>query len=183
MTKYKLTDKAIKEKFYMLSDLTLGWINIKINEAIEEAEKNGAQKPTYTLVSLSRIVVSFKNPEMNKLFNIVGLYKFQVYDTDIEEEEELEEITTGVWYDVEDVIDGKYNLSEALDELYDVLACEASADNLEWADNFTANHRSYHVGYLDEDGDGYVLVEKGHEHRLEHFARIMFIPAETPEEE
>lgn len=36
MTKYKLTEKAIAEKFDMLCGLTIDMINLRVNEAIKE---------------------------------------------------------------------------------------------------------------------------------------------------
>ena len=183
---YKLTDKAIKEQFYMLSDFTIEMINDKVNAAIEDAEKNGAKKPEYMLVELSRIAVAFKNPEMNKLFDAVASYKFRVFFSDLEEEEfpkELKEITTGVWYDVSDILNDEYDLEEALDGAYDVLVCDKNADAMGLDDNFTSSSRNYDVGYLDEHVRGYVFVTKCHEYDLRGYDRLMFIPAETPEEE
>lgn len=183
---YKLTDKAIKEQFYMLSDFTIEMINDKVNAAIEDAEKNGAKKPEYMLVELSRILVVFENPEMNKLFDAVASYKFRVFFSDLEEEEcpkELKKITTGVWYDVSDILDDEYDLEEALENAYDVLVCELNFDEVDVVENFTANHRAYQVGYLVEDDDGYIFTSKCRGQDLGNFARLMFIPAETPEEE
>lgn len=185
MTKYKLTEKAIAEKFDMLSGFTINMINLRVNEVIEERVNNGAliPVPDRMIVELSRILVTFKDPDMNKLFSILNAYKFQVYSDDLEEEEfpkELKKITTGVWYDVEDIINWEYDIEDALEDAYDVMACEASADNMEYEDNFTGSHRAYRVGYLDSDG--YVLCSRGREFPLKAFVRLMFIPAETKEE-
>lgn len=188
MTKYKLTEKAIKEKFDMLCDFTIDIINLRVNEVIEERVKNGAliPVPDRMIVELSRIVVAFKDPDMNKLFSILNSYKFQVYSEDLEEEEEypkeLKEITTGVWYDVADIVNGEYDLEEALACSYDVLVCDKNADAIGLDDNFTSNSRTYDVGYLDENAHDYMFVTKGHEYDLRGYARLMFIPAETEEE-
>lgn len=183
MTKYKLTEKAIAEKFDMLSGFTINMINFRVNEIIEERVNNGAliSVPDLMIVELSRILVTFKDPDMNKLFNILNAYKFQVYSDDLEEEfpKELKKITTGVWYDVEDIINGEYDTEGAL---YDVMVCEASADNMEYKDNFTCRHRAYRVGYLDITDDGYVVRSRGQDFPLRAFVRLMFIPAETKEE-
>lgn len=183
MTKYKLTEKAIAEKFDMLSGFTINMINFRVNEIIEERVNNGAliSVPDLMIVELSRILVTFKDPDMNKLFSILNAYKFQVYSDDLEEEspKELKKITTGVWYDVEDIINGEYDTEGAL---YDVMVCEASADNMEYKDNFTCRHRAYRVGYLDINDDGYVFCSRGQEFPLRAFVRLMFIPAETKEE-
>lgn len=189
MTKYKLTEKAIAEKFDMLCGLTIDMINLRVNEFIAERVNNGAliPVPVCMIVELSRMDVVFKDPDMNKLFNILNSYKFQVYSEDLEEEEEfpkeLKKITTGVWYDVEDLLNGEYDFEEAIADAVDVLACEASAANLKYKDNFTGSHRKYRVGYLDSNGDGYFLYSHSEEFPLKNFVRLMFIPAETPEEE
>lgn len=189
MTKYNLTEKAIAEKFDMLSGLTINMINLRVNEIIEERVNNGAliPVPDRMIVELSRILVAFKDPDMNKLFSILNSYKFQVYSEDLEEEEEfpkeLKKITTGVWYDVEDLLNGEYDFDEAIDDAVDVLACEPSATNLKYKDNFTGSHRKYRVGYLDSNGDGYFLYSRSEEFPLKNFVRLMFIPAETPKEE
>lgn len=187
MTKYKLTEKAIAEKFDMLCGLTIAMINLRVNEVIEERVNNGAliPVPAHMIVELSRIDVVFKDPDMNKLFSILNSYKFQVYSDDLEEEElpkELKKITTGVWYDVEDIINGEYDIEDALEDTYDVMVCEASADGVEYKDNFTGSHRAYRVGYLDINDDGYALCSRGQEFPLKAFVRLMFIPAETKEE-
>lgn len=186
MTKYKLTEKAIAEKFDMLCGLTIHMINLRVNEVIAERVKNGAliPVPVRMIVELSRMDVVFKDPDMNKLFSILNSYKFQVYSEDLEEEEEeefpkeLKKITTGVWYD----INGEYDIEDALEYTYDVMVCEASADDMEYKDNFTGSHRAYRVGYLDINDDGYVLCSRGQEFPLKNFVRLMFIPAETKEE-
>lgn len=189
MTKYKLTEKAIAEKFDMLCGLTIYMINLRVNEVIAERVNNGALIPVpfCMIVELSRMDVVFKDPDMNKLFGILNSYKFQVYSEDLEEEEEefpkeLKKITTGVWYDVEDIINGEYDIEDALEDTYDVLVCEASADNMGYKGNFTGSHRKYLVGYLDSNGDGYFLYSRGDEFPLKNFVRLMFIPAETKEE-
>lgn len=186
MTKYKLTEKAIAEKFDMLCGLTIDMINLRVNEVIEERVNNGALIPVphCIIVELSRIDVVFKDSYMNKLFSILNSYKFQVYSDDLEEEfpKELKKITTGVWYDVEDIINGEYDIEDALEDTYDVMVCEASADGMGYRDNFTGSHRAYRVGYLDIDDDGYVLCSRGQEFPLKAFVRLMFIPAETKEE-
>lgn len=182
---YKLTDKAIKEKFYMLSDFTIGRLNASINAYMERAEKDESLNINYFAVKLSKIVVAFKNPEMNKLYDAIASISFSICYDYLEEEhpKELKEITTGVWYDVSDILNDEYDIEEALEESYDVLVCENDAEYIGLDDNFTANHRSYQVGYLDKDDYGYSLVSKSNQHALSNFARIMFIPAETPEEE
>lgn len=184
MTKYKLTDKAIAEKFDMISGFTIDMINFKVNEIIEERANNGAliSVPDLMIVELSRIFVTFKDPDMNKLFSILNAYKFQVYSDDLEEEfpKELKKITTGVWYDVEDIINGEYDIEGA--PLYDVMVCEASADNMRYKGNLTCRHRAYLVGYLDRKNDVYVFCSRGQEFPLKAFVRLMFIPAETKEE-
>lgn len=187
MTKYKLTEKAIAEKFDMLCGFTIDMINLRVNEVIEERVNNGALIPVphRMIVELSRIDVVFKDPDMNKLFSILNSYKFQVYSDDLEEEEfpkELKKITTGVWYDVKDIINGEYDIEDALEDTYDVMVCEASADNMGYKDNFTCGHRAYRVGYLDRNDDVYVFCSRCQEFPLKAFVRLMFIPAETEEE-
>lgn len=190
MTKYKLTEKAISEKFDMLCGLTIDMINLRVNEVIAERVNNGSLIPVpyRMIVELSRMDVVFKDPDMNKLFGILNSYKFQVYSEDLEEEEEefpkeLKKITTGVWYDVKDIINGEYDIEDALEEAYDVLVCDKNSEEVGLDDNFTANHRSYQVGYIDKNEDNdYVLVSKCHEQDLCNFVRLMFIPAETKEE-
>lgn len=188
MAKYKLTEKAIAEKFDMLSDFTINMINFRVNEVIEERVNNGAliPVPDRMIVELSRILVAFKDPDMNKLFSIMNSYKFQVYSEYLEEEEEfpkeLKKITTGVWYDVEDIINGEYDIEDALEDAYDVMVCEESADNMGYKDNFTGSHRAYRVGCLDINDVGYVFCSRGQEFPLKAFVRLMFIPAETKEE-
>lgn len=188
MTKYKLTEKAISEKFDMLCGFTINMINIRVNELIEERVNNGAliSVPDRMIVELSRMYVVFKDPDMNKLFGILNSYKFQVYSDDLEEEEEfpkeLKKITTGVWYDVKDIINDEYDIEGALEDTYDVMVCEASADNMGYKDNFTGSHCAYRVGYLDINDVGYVFCSRGQEFPLKAFVRLMFIPAETKEE-
>lgn len=187
MTKYKLTEKAISEKFDMLCGLTIDMINLRVNEVIAERVNNGAliSVPDPMIVELSRMDVVFKDPDMNKLFGILRSYKFQVYREDLEEEEfpkELKKITTGVWYDVKDIINGEYDIEDALEYTYDVMVCEESADNMGYKDNFTGSHRKYRVGYLDSNGDGYFLYSRSEEFPIKAFVRLMFIPAETKEE-
>lgn len=182
---YKLTDKAIKEKFYMLSDFTIERLNASINAYMERAEKDESLTINYFVVNLSKIVVAFKNPEMNKLYDAIASISFSICYDYLEEEcpKELKKITSGVWYDVSDILSYEYDLEEAIAEPYDVLVCKNDAEYIGLDDNFTANHRSYQVGYLDENAQGYVFVTKGHECDLMGYARLMFIPAETPEEE
>lgn len=189
MTKYKLTEKAISEKFDMLSGFTINMINLRVNEVIEERVNNGAliSVPDRMIVELSRILVIFKDPDMNKLFSILDSYKFQVYSNDLEEEEEefpkeLKKITTGVWYDVEDIINDEYDIEDALEDTYDVMVCKESVDNMGYKGNFTCCHGAYHVGYLDINDDGYVFYSRCQEFPLKAFVRLMFIPAETKEE-
>lgn len=187
MTKYKLTEKAIAEKFDMLFGLTINMINLRVNEVIAERVNNGALTPVpfRMIVELSRVDVVFKDPDMNKLFGILNSYKFQVYSDDLEEEEfpkELKKITTGVWYDVEDIINGEYDIEDALEDTYDVMVCEASADTMGYKGNFTCCHGAYHVGYLDINDEGYVFYSRCKEFPLKNFVRLMFIPAETKEE-
>ena len=190
MTKYKLTEKAIAEKFDMLCGVTIDMINLRVNEVIAERVNNGAliSVPFRMIVELSRMDVVFKDPDMNKLFSILNSYKFQVYSEDLEEEEEeefpkeLKKITTGVWYDVKDIINGEYDIEDALEDTYDVMVCEASADNMRYKDNFTSSHRAYRVGYLEINDDDYVFCSRCQEFPLKTFVRLMFIPAETKEE-
>jgi hypothetical protein len=189
MTKYKLTEKAIAEKFDMLSGFTINMINLRVNELIEERVNNGApiSVPDCMIVEISRILVTFKDPDMNKLFSILDTYKFLVYSEDLEEEEEefpkeLKKITTGVWYDVEDIINGEYDIEDALEDTYDVMVCETSAYNMGYKGNFTGSHGAYHVGYLDRNDNVYVLCSHGQKFPLKAFVRLMFIPAETKEE-
>lgn len=188
MTKYKLTEKAIAEKFDMFCGITIDMINLRVNEVIAERVNNGAliPVPVRMIVELSRMDVVFKDPGMNKLFGILNSYKFQVYSEDLEEEEEfpkeLKKITTGVWYDVEDIINGEYDIEDALEDTYDVMVCDASADGMRYKDNFTGSHRAYRVGYLYINDDGYVLCSRGQEFPLKDVVRLMFIPAETKEE-
>ncbi len=40
MTKYKLTEKAIAEKFDMLSGFTINMINLRVNEVIDRLTSN-----------------------------------------------------------------------------------------------------------------------------------------------
>lgn len=175
---YKITDKARKEKFGMLTDFTVDKLNFQISER--------AKDPKFThqdhfFVVLSRYFVAFKDPEMNKLCDSVAFYTFIVHKRDIEDvdmKEHPKEIDAGVWYDVEDLLNGKYDFEEAVD----VLACEASAANVKYMDNFTVRHCSYRVGYLDSNGDGYFLCSHNEEFPLKNFVRLMFIPAETKEE-
>lgn len=187
MTKYKLTEKAIAEKFDMLCGITIDMINLRVNEVIAERANNGAiiSIPDRMIVELSRMDVVFKDPDMNKLFSILNSYKFQVYSEDLEEEElpkELKKITTGVWYDVEDIINDEYDIEDALEGAYDVMVCEESADNMGYKGNFTCCHYAYHVGYLYINDDGYVFCYRCKEFPLKAFVRLMFIPAETKEE-
>lgn len=187
MTKYKLTEKAIAEKFDMLSGFTIDMINLRVNEVIAERVNNGAliPVPVRMIVELSRMDVAFKDPDMNKLFSILNSYKFQVYSDDLEEEEfpkELKKIATGVWYDVKDIINWEYDIEEAIGDAFDVLACEESADNMGYKGNFTCCHGAYHVGYLDSNDVGYVFCSRGQEFPLKAFVRLMFIPAENKEE-
>lgn len=180
---YKITDKARKEKFSMLTDLTIDSLNFQIAVHAEDPE---FPHKDYFFVKLSRYSVAFKDPEMNKLCDSVAFYTFIVHKRDIEDVDMKElpkEIDTGVWYDVEDLLNGEYDFEEAISDVVDVLACEASAANLKYKDNFTGSHRSYRVGYLDSNGDGYFLYSRSEEFPLKNFVRLMFIPAETPEEE
>lgn len=180
---YKITNKARKEKFGMLTDLTIESLNSQIAVRAEDPE---FPHQDYFFVKLSRYSVAFKDPEMNKLCDSVAFYTFIVHKRDIEDvdmKEHPKEIDTGVWYDVEDLLNGEYDFEEAISDAVDVLACEASATNLKLRGNFTGSHRKYRVGYLDSNGDGYFLYSRSEEFPLKNFVRLMFIPAETPEEE
>lgn len=180
---YKITYKARKEKFGMLTDLTIDSLNFQIAVRAKDPE---FPHQDYFLVKLSRYSVAFKDPEMNKLYDSVAFYTFIVHKRDIEDVDMKElpnEIATGVWYDVEDIINGEYDIEGALDDAYDVMVCEASADNMEYKDNFTGSHHAYRVGYLDINDDGYVFCSRCQEFPLKAFVRLMFIPAETPEGE
>lgn len=182
---YKITDKARKEKFGMLTNLTVDSLNFQIAVRAEDPE---FPHQDYFFVKLSRYSVAFKDPEMNKLCDSVAFYTFIVHKRDIEDVDmkelpkELKKITTGVWYDVEDLLNGEYDIEDALDDAYDVMVCEASSDNMEYKDNFTGSHRAYRVGYLDINDDGYVFCSRCQEFPLKAFVRLMFIPAETKEE-
>lgn len=180
---YKITYKARKEKFGMLTDLTVDNINFQIAVRAEDPE---FPHQDYFFVKLSRYSVAFKDPEMNKLCDSVAFYTFIVHKRDIEEvdmKEHTKEIDTGVWYDVEDLLNGEYDFEDAIGDAVDVLACEESAANLKLKDNFTGSHRKYRVGYLDSNDDGIFLYSRSEEFPLKNFVRLMFIPAETPEEE
>lgn len=180
---YKLTDKAIKGKFRMLSDFTIRAINQQIEELTKDPDFLKAND--FFFVKLSRHYVCFKDPEMNKLYEAVGSFSFIIHPNDIEEEEmkePLKRITTGVWYDVADIIQGKYDLEEAIEESYDVLACELRSDEIGIDGNFTDNHQSYKVGYIEKDGYGYCFCVNCSERPLETFVRVMFIPSKTEEE-
>lgn len=180
---YKITDKARKEKFSMLTNLTVNNLNFQIAVHAEDPE---FPHQDYFFVKLSRYSVAFKDPEMNKLCDSVAFYTFIVHKRDIEDVDMKElpkEIDTGVWYDVEDLLNGEYDFDEAIDDAVDVLACEASATNLKYKDNFTGSHHKYRVGYLDSNGDDYFLYSRSEEFPLKNFVRLMFIPAETPKEE
>lgn len=180
---YKITDKAREEKFGMLTNLTVDSLNFQIAVHAEDPE---FPHQDYFFVELSRYSVAFKDPEMNKLCDSVAFYTFIVHKRDIEDVDMKElpkKIDTGVWYDVEDLLNGEYDFDEAIDDAVDVLACEASAANLKCKDNFTGSYRNYRVGYLDSNGDGYFLYSRSEEFPLKNFVRLMFIPAETPKEE
>ena len=183
---YKITDKARKEKFGMLTDLTVDSLNFQI--AVREKDPEFPHQD-YFFVKLSRYSVAFKDPEMNKLCDSVAFYTFIVHKRDIEDVDmkefpkEIKEIDTGVWYDVEDIINDEYDIEDALEYTYDVMVCEESADSMGYKGNFTGSHRAYRVGYLDRNDDGYVFCSRAQEFPLKAFVRLMFIPAETPEEE
>lgn len=182
MAKYEITDKARKEKFDMLTDLTINSLNFQIAVRAEDPE---FPHQDYFFVKLSRSSVAFKDPEMNKLCDSVAFYTFIVYKRDIEDvdmKETPKEIDTGVWYDIEDIINGEYDIEDALEYTYDVMVCEASADNMGYKGNFTGSHRAYRVGCLDRSYDGYVFYSRCQEFPLKDFVRLMFIPAETKEE-
>lgn len=180
---YKITDKARKEKFGMLTDFTVDKLNFQISERAKDPK---FPHQDHFFVMLSRYLVAFKDPEMNKLCDFVAFYTFIVHKRDIEDvdmKEHHKEIDTGVWYDVEDLLNGEYDFEEAVDAAADVLACEESAANVKYKDNFTTSHCKYRVGYLDSNGDGYFLYSRSEEFPLKNFVRLMFIPAETPDEE
>lgn len=180
---YKITGKARNEKFGMLTNLTVDKLNFQIAVRAEDPE---FPHQDYFFVKLSRYSVAFKDPEMNKLCDSVAFYTFIVHKRDIEDvdmKEHPKEIDTGVWYDVEDLLNGEYDFEKAIGDAFDVLACEASAANLKYKDNFTGSHLNYRVGYLDRNDYGYVLYSRSEEFPLKNFVRLMFIPAETPEEE
>lgn len=93
---YKITDKARKEKFGMLTDLTVDKLNFQIAVRAEDPE---FPHQDYFFVKLSRYSVAFKDPEMNKLCDSVAFYTFIVHKRDIEyvDMKELhKEIDTGV---------------------------------------------------------------------------------------
>ena len=175
---YKLTDKAIKERFSMLTGYTIEHLNIKLDYCV----KNATPDSLYFDITLSRYVVAFNNAEMNKLDVVIPSYTFRVFWDDITEvSEPAEEIAPCVWYDVNDLISGKYVLDEAVAFSYDVLACYGDPSEIEHEDNFTTNFRSFRLGYIDKFDTGYVLREDECIHDLKDFERIMFIPAETEE--
>ena len=181
---YKLTDKAINGKFRMLSELTISAINQQIGALTKDPDF--IKHNDFFFVKLSHYYVCFKDPEMNKLDAAVGFYTFIIYLNDIEEvdmKETLKGITTGVWYDVSDIIQGKYDLEEAIEKSYDVLACERDPDEIGINDNFTSNTRSYNLGYIRKDDYGYKFYVNNIVVRpLEAFVRMMFIPSKTEEE-
>lgn len=180
---YKITYKARKEKFGMLTDLTVDKLNFQIAVRAKDPD---FPLQDYLFVKLSRYSVAFKDPEMNKLCDSVAFYTFIVHKRDIEDVDMKEfpkEIDTGVWYDVEDLLNGEYDLEEVIGDAVDVLVCEESADNMGHKGNFTSCHGAYHVGYLDINDDGYVFYSRCKEFPLKAFVRLMFIPAETHEEE
>lgn len=180
---YKLTDKAINGKFRMLSELTISAINQQIGELTKDPDFLKAND--FFFVKLSHYYVCFKEPDMNKLDAAVGFYTFIIYLNDIEEvdvKKPLKGITTGVWYDVADIIQGKYDIDEAIEKTYDVLACKSESDEISIDDNFTDNHQSYKVGYIDKDDYGYCFCVNCSERPLETFVRVMFIPSKTEEE-
>lgn len=176
---YKLTDKAIKERFSMLTGYTIEHLNIKLDYCVKNAAPDEA---LYFDITLSRYVVAFKNAEMNKLDGVIPSYTFRVFWDDITEvSEPAEEIEPCVWYDVNDLISGKYVLDKAIAFSYDVLACYGYPSEIEHEGNFTTNFRSFRLGYIDKFYTGYVLREDECIHDLKDFERIMFIPAETGE--
>ena len=180
---YKLTDKAINGKFHMLSELTISAINQQI-EALTK-DPDFIKHNDFFFVKLSHYYVCFKDPEMNKLDAAVGFYTFIIYLNDIEEvdmKKQLKKITTGVWYDVADIIKDGYDIEEAIEKSYDVLACKSEPDEIGIDDNFTYNHRSYNVGYIEKDDYGYSFWVNNIECPLETFVRVMFIPSKTEEE-
>lgn len=176
---YKLTDKAIKERFSMLTGYTIEHLNIKLDYCVKNATDD---EKLYFDIPLSRYVVAFNNAEMNKLDVVIPSYTFRVFWDDITEvSEPAEEIAPCVWYDVNDIISGKYAIDNAIAFSYDVLACYEVPSEIEHEDNFTANFRSYRLGYIDKFDTGYVLREERCIYDLKDFERIMFIPAETEE--
>lgn len=176
---YKLTDKAIKERFSMLTGYTIEHLNIKLDYRVKNADPD---EVLYFDIPLSRYVVAFKNAEMNKLDVVIPSYTFRVFWDDIEEvSEPAKEIAPCVWYDVNDLISGKHVLDEAIAFSYDALACYGVPSEIEHEDNFTTNFRSFRLGYIDKFDTGYVLREDECIHDLKDFERIMFIPAETEE--
>ena len=180
---YKLTDKAINEKFHMLSELTISALNQQIGELTKDPDFLKAND--FFFVKLSHYYVCFKEPDMNKLDAAVGFYTFIIYLNDIEEvdmKETLKGITTGVWYDVADIIKGNYDLDDAIEESYDVLACKVGSDEIGLDGNFTSNYQSYRVGYIENGNYGYNFCVSNIGYPLEIFARVMFIPSKTEEE-
>lgn len=176
---YKLTDKAIKERFSMLTGYTIEHLNIKLDYCVKNATDD---EKLYFDIPLSRYVVAFNNAEMNKLDVVIPSYTFRVFWDDITEvSEPAEEIAPCVWYDVNDIISGKYAIDNAIAFSYDVLACYEVPSEIEHEGNFTANFRSYRLGYIDKFDTGYVLREERCIYDLKDFERIMFIPAETEE--
>lgn len=176
---YKLTDKAIKERFSMLTGYTIEHLNIKLDYCVKNAT---ADEPLYFDITLSRYVVAFNNAEMNKLDVVIPSYTFRVFWDDITEvSEPTEEIIPCIWYGVDDIISGKYALDDAISFSYDVLACYEAPCEIEHDDSFTANFRSYRLGYIDKFATGYVLRDESCIYDLKDFERIMFIPAETGE--
>ena len=175
---YKLTDKAIKERFSMLTGYTIEHLNIKLDSCV----KNAPDEALYFDITLSRYVVAFNNADLNKLDVVVPSYTFRVFWDDIAEvSEPAEEIAPCVWYDVNDLISGKYAIDKAVAFSYDVLACYGDPSEIEHEDNCTTNFRAFRLGYIDKFDTGYVLREDRCIYDLKDFVRIMFIPAETEE--
>ena len=79
---YKLTYKARKEKFGMLTDLTVDKLNSLISVRAKDPE---FPHQDYLFVKLSRYSVVFKDSEMNKLCDSVAFYTFIVHKRDIED--------------------------------------------------------------------------------------------------
>ena len=84
--------------------------------------------------------------------------------------------------EIADIIKDGYDIEEAIEKSYDVLACKSESDEIGIDGNFTYNSQSYKVGYIDKDDYGYCFCVNCSERPLENFVRVMFIPSKTEKE-